>query len=226
MTPLLTGLVDDAGLFPPTSLSMGVALERHRRSDHPMLSGRFLVPTGRVDELLSLMGEDEKLGIHLIGGPVEVEDPRLTVLAVESREPVHSQIPCYVEGVSPKDLAGRDFFGKIRCGGESVPTVTELATYIALAARFSVPFKATAGLHEAVRHDEHHGFLNIVIATSRALNGGDVADAIACPDGQALADEAVHLSSDQVLATRWLLHSYGSCDTQQPIDEARALGLT
>ncbi|MCU1595245.1 MAG: hypothetical protein JWO12_2637, partial [Frankiales bacterium] len=82
MIGLLRGLVDDAGLFPPTSLSMADALARHRRSDSPMLSGRFLVPSDRVDELIGLLDQDDKLEVHLIGGLVQVDDPRVTVRAV------------------------------------------------------------------------------------------------------------------------------------------------
>ena len=44
MIRLLSRLVDDAGLFPPTSLDMDKALARHRSVSHPMLTGRFLVP--------------------------------------------------------------------------------------------------------------------------------------------------------------------------------------
>jgi len=47
-----------------------------------------------------------------------------------------------------------------------------------------VPFKCTAGLHHAVHHTDpatgfvHHGFLNIVAATARAIVGGDVEGAL------------------------------------------------
>lgn len=225
MIALLRGLVDDAGMFPPTSLSMPDALARHRTSNSPMLSGRFLVPADRVAELVPLLGEDEKLDVHLIGGTTAVEDPRINVVAVEMREAVPTDFPCYVEGVSPLELAGRGYFGKVRCGGESVPSVDEIALYLARAARASVPFKATAGLHEAVRRADAHGFLNILVATSRALSGGDIAEALAMTDGRVLAEEALRLSGDQVVATRWLFHSYGSCDTERPIADARELGL-
>jgi hypothetical protein len=222
LIPLLAGLVDDAGLFPPTSLAMADAVARHRRSNSPMLSRRFLVPADRVQELLDLLGDDEKLDVHLIGGLKDPGDPRLTVRAVEIREAVPTEFPCYVEGVAPKDLEGLGYFGKVRCNDISVD---DLALYVAWAARCSVPFKATAGMHEAVRHGESHGFLNLLVATSRALSGGAIADALACTSGAELAAEARELSADQVLATRWLLHSYGSCDTERPITDARELGL-
>ena len=66
MIALLAGLVDDAGLFPPSSLPMADALERHRRSHHPMLSGCFLCPGDRVDELRDW--EQVKL---LLGGEIK-----------------------------------------------------------------------------------------------------------------------------------------------------------
>ncbi len=222
MILLLRGLVDDAGLFPPSSMSMADALTRHRASTSPMLSGRFLLPSDRVVELLALLPDDEKLDVHLIGPLVEVDDPRLTVRAVETRTAEATRFPCYVEGVAPKELAGRDFFGKVRCADISIP---ELAAYLAMAARLSLPFKATAGLHEAVRHGDHHGYLNVVLAVARALSSGDPAVALACTSADELAAEARELSDDLVTATRWLFHSYGSCDTARPVDDARELGL-
>lgn len=44
---LLAAPVDDAGLFPPGSRPMAVAVARHRADEaagHPMLSNRFLCP--------------------------------------------------------------------------------------------------------------------------------------------------------------------------------------
>ena len=44
-------------------------------------------------------------------------------------------------------------------------------------------------------------------------------------DPDALAHEARELSDDLVTATRWLFHSYGSCDTVRPVTDAHDLGL-
>jgi hypothetical protein len=52
-----------------------------------------------------------------------------------------------------------------------------------------------------------------------------VAGVLASTDAAALADEARELSADLVTATRWLFHSYGSCDTARPIADAQRLGL-
>lgn len=231
MTALLTGLVDDAGLFPPAWLPMDEALARFRASQHPMLSGRFLCPGDRVAELLDLL--DGPIEVHLLGDDaVDLpSDPRVTVRAVELRSGVMSEIPCYVEGVAPAALAGKGAFGKLRCGGLRIPSVEEVASYVTECARLSLPFKGTAGMHAAVRGWEetkgepHHGYLNLLLAVSRAVSGGDVAAVLASTDAQALAAEAKGLVPELVTATRVLLHSYGSCDTARPIADARQLGL-
>jgi len=245
LSPLLTGLVDDAGLFPPSWLPMDEALQRFWAASSPMLSGRFLCPADRVPELLAALpviqaaaGTPEgyrsrPLEVHLIGdGSVELpDDPRLLVRAVELRSGVMADIPCYVEGVAPKQLGGRGVFGKLRCGGARIPSVEEVAGYVTEAARHSLPFKATAGLHAAVRgwestkDEPHHGYLNVLLAVARALSDGDVADVLASTDADALAEEARGLSADVVTATRWMFHSYGSCDTDRPVKDAADLGL-
>lgn len=231
MIRLLEGLVDDAGLFPPAWMPMAEALARHRASASPMLSGRFLLPGDRVGELLEVL--DGPLVVHLVGdASVELPtDPRLDVRAVELRSGTRDDLPCYVEGIAPAELKPHGMLGKLRCGGVRVPPVEEVAAYVVAAARHSLPFKATAGLHAAVRGWEstgdvpHHGYLNLLLAVARALHEDDVLDVLRCTDADALVAEARELSPDVVTATRWLLHSYGSCDTVRPVKDAHDLGL-
>jgi hypothetical protein len=231
VTPLLAGLVDDAGLFPPSWLPMDAALARFRAADHPMLSGRFLCPGDRVEELLGVL--DGPIEVHLIGdAAVQLPtDPRISVRAVELRSGLMDEIPCYVEGIAPSALVGRGVFGKLRCGGLRIPSVTEIATYVSECARLSLPFKGTAGMHAAVRGWEdtkgepHHGYLNLLLAVARALSGGDVEEVLASTSPAALAAEALSLDPALVSATRALFHSYGSCDTARPVSDARDLGL-
>ncbi|MCW2543150.1 MAG: hypothetical protein JWM40_702 [Frankiales bacterium] len=228
---LLRGLVDDAGLFPPAWLPMDEALVRFRASTSPMLSGRFLCPADRVDELVAVL--DGPIDVHLIGATSVTlpSDPRITVRAVELRAGIHDGLPCYLEGIEPARLKEHGVFGKLRCGGAHIPSVEDVAAFVTASARHSVPFKATAGMHAAVRGWEstngipHHGYLNLLVAVSRAISGGNVAQALEVTDGDALAEEAMRLSDDQVLAVRWLFHSYGSCDTARPVEDAMKLGL-
>ncbi len=128
--------------------------------------------------------------------------------------------------------AGRG--AKLRTGGvraDLFPSDAELAAFIAAAADAGVAFKCTAGLHHAVRHVDtgtgfrHHGFLNVIVATARAVCGGDVGAAIAETDGARLAAEAAGLDDDHAQRTRTGFHSYGSCDLAGPIADLEALGL-
>ena len=218
---LLDRLVDDAGLFPPTSLSMADALARHRSVRHPMLSGRFLVPGDRLEELSALL--DAPLDVHVIGPPLFAQHPgavqKLIVRAREGRADAD-----YLEGVAPADLPP-GCFGKVRCAGISDE---DLAAFIASAAAHSRPFKATAGLHRAVRGWDgpgFHGYLNVLLAVAYELSGGKALEALRIDDPTVLADEVRALTDDQVTAVRWLFHSYGSCDTVQPYLDAQELGL-
>lgn len=126
---------------------------------------------------------------------------------------------------------------KVRCGGlraELFPSPEELASFIHACWRAGVAFKATAGLHHAVRaRDErtgfvHHGFLNLALAACRVVAGATVADlaaVLACGDAEALVAEARGLAATTAEAARSLFVAYGSCSTAQPIEDVRALGL-
>jgi hypothetical protein len=128
--------------------------------------------------------------------------------------------------------AGRG--AKLRTGGlraELFPAAGELAAFISAGADRQVPFKCTAGLHHAVHHTDpttgfvHHGFLNIVVATARAIAGGDVEDALTEERPERLAAEASAIDPPAAAATRALFVSYGSCDVQEPVADLLALGL-
>jgi hypothetical protein len=126
---------------------------------------------------------------------------------------------------------------KVRCGGaraELFPSPDELAAFLCSCAETAVNFKATAGLHGAVRHrDEatgfvHHGYLNLVLGTARAAARGsveEVAEVLATTDEAALVAEFRTVSARMALLTRALFRAYGSCSTTEPREEASALGL-
>lgn len=170
-------------------------------------------------------------------------DRALTALAE-----VPSGVPAYVEpavraasrplltALTARATAGaRPLGAKLRCGGvraELFPTPGEVADFVLDCVASGVPFKATAGLHEAVRHTgpgtgfPHHGFLNLLLATAEAVSGGgreDVLAVLRAEDGAALASRAYRLDAREVLATRASLVSYGSCSTAQPVRQAEAV---
>jgi len=147
--------------------------------------------------------------------------------------------PDWVKAVAAAGAAGAAGLrgAKVRCGGaraDLFPSPEELAAFVCACFEHGVPFKATAGLHGAVRHRDgqtgfvHHGFLNLLLAAARAAKGmaaGEVAAVLASTDGPALAAEARALSGREVSAARLLFRAYGSCSTSEPPEEAAALGL-
>ncbi len=126
---------------------------------------------------------------------------------------------------------------KIRCGGvseQNFPSIEEVADFLAVINTGASSFKATAGLHNAVRHTAedtgftHHGFLNLLIATSRLISGADrseVHDALEQTDGKALAQEARNLTEHEALSVRGVFASYGSCSLTDPVADLEELGL-
>ncbi|HKY75825.1 MAG TPA: hypothetical protein VJS45_06790 [Acidimicrobiia bacterium] len=273
---LLSALVDDAGLFPPESLPMADALARHRADDeasHPMLSGRFLCPGSRLEELRtewSRLAADRseplRLGVILDTGLDGLDaarseialDPLLALEMVEVPAPWAEAVtaaldalagfepaaflegprsPDWVKAVATAKGPGGLRGAKIRCGGaraDLFPSPEELAAFICACFEHGVPFKATAGLHGAVRHRDdqtgfvHHGFLNLALGAVRAAAGrsvDEVAAVLSSTDGTALAGEARAVSGRELSAARLLFRAYGSCSTSEPREEAAALGL-
>jgi hypothetical protein len=69
VSPLVAALVDDAGLFPPTALSMPDAVARHRHDlagGSPVLTHRFLCPASRIGEVRAELTRADRFRIGLI----------------------------------------------------------------------------------------------------------------------------------------------------------------
>ena len=123
---------------------------------------------------------------------------------------------------------------KFRTGGLEAhlfPDASTVAAWIDAALDRETPYKCTAGLHHAVRHRdhetgfEHHGFLNVLLATRRAFDGGTVAEVAEVLDDHYANDlVALARTSDLAGARRWFT-SYGSCSVTEPLDDLLALGL-
>ena len=155
----------------------------------------------------------------------------------------------YVEAPRPGDarwwevidhVAHADLRLKFRTGGTEAgafPSESDLATWVCGAVTRSVPFKCTAGLHQAVRHTdattgfEHHGYLNVLLATARAVTGAEprqVEAVVARRDARAVADEVADTSGNVMFSAREAFTSYGSCSILEPLHdlaELRLLGL-
>jgi hypothetical protein len=182
-------------------------------------------------------------------------DPRLVLETIEARLPaaelaaVTSHAPpeakVYVElplttpdwNSASREVVSRNMAGKIRCGGTDAalfPTAGQLTDFLLAAATAVMPFKATAGLHHAVRYTdtvtgfEHHGFLNLLLAACRAAGGsaaGEVRAMLLEDDGVVLAAAARQVPPQLAARTRALFVAYGSCSTSEPVEDLAALGL-
>jgi hypothetical protein len=90
---LVTGLFDDAALFPPGDAPMAAAVPAHRRLRARLgdLVGPFVVPAARLGELAEHLGDGEPLGVSLIAAAGDLPAaaarvtacPGLTLAAVE-----------------------------------------------------------------------------------------------------------------------------------------------
>ncbi|MDX6351209.1 MAG: hypothetical protein QOF84_5999 [Streptomyces sp.] len=134
-------------------------------------------------------------------------------------------------------LAGTRYHAKLRTGGivaEAFPDESELAGAIVACVRQGTPFKCTAGLHRAVRRRdpetgfEHHGFLNVLLATAAALDGDEpdaVAAVLAQRDPDRLVADYAFLGPDGAAAARSRFTSFGSCSIDEPVEDLVHLGL-
>jgi hypothetical protein len=122
---------------------------------------------------------------------------------------------------------------KFRTGGLEAhlfPPAHALAQWIDAALDRETAFKCTAGLHNAVRHDNadgftHHGFLNVLLATLHAFDGSPLDEVVALleqrdPDALVATAREVDLARGR----RWFT-SFGSCSVAEPRDDLLALGL-
>jgi hypothetical protein len=114
-------------------------------------------------------------------------EPGELLAALDTVIPKAARLEVFVE--IPRDarrdpllaaLAGTRYRAKFRTGGvraEFYPDEAELAAAVLAAVGAGVPFKATAGLHHALRNTdpetgfEQHGFLNLLLAADAAGRG-------------------------------------------------------
>lgn len=220
-------------------------------TDLPLVRGfggpLSVVVTGGAGQLAGPIGLCAKLGLNLAGLEIAVRDlddpagaARRIVTALDE---VETDLPVYVElPATPAEfgwlaaadvVAEAELFLKFRTGGleaGAFPSSEVLAGWVDAALDRETPFKCTAGLHNAVRHlgddgFEHHGFVNVLVATRRAFDGASPDDVVAVleqRDGARLVADAADL--DLAGARRWF-RSFGSCSVAEPLADLRALGL-
>jgi hypothetical protein len=134
-------------------------------------------------------------------------------------------------------VAARGYGVKLRTGGlvaDAFPTEVEVAEFIRAGVTEGAPFKCTAGLHRAIRHRdphngfEHHGFLNILVATTAAIGGASVDDLVeilAQQDPGELVRPALDVDPAGAAAVRRAFTGFGTCSVDEPVDHLTELGL-
>jgi hypothetical protein len=148
-------------------------------------------------------------------------------------------------------IEGAGAAAKIRTGGVAAgvfPTPAGLVRFLSGADDAGVAFKATAGLHHALRGcypltyetgsetETMHGFLNLGVAAAIVRTGGTPQDAIdalveSSPEALEFGSEGL-IWKGRALATaeladtrRCFFRSFGSCAFREPADELRRLQL-
>lgn len=138
----------------------------------------------------------------------------------------------------------RPLGAKLRCGGvvaEAFPDPAQVVAFITACVAARLPFKATAGLHHPIRHEDRqlgvmrHGFLNLLMASVFAQQGAATAQLI-----DVVADTDPDSFQLTVSGAAWRGHrarigdltrareqfaAYGSCSFAEPIDDLVALGM-
>lgn len=215
-------------------------------SGQPCLSVSVTVPTG-PEHLAEAMATVQELPVHLQAlevavpegiGITELLNALDTVCVHSPAVEVFVEIPRAERSAELiAALSGTRYRAKFRTGGiraELYPGETELAEAVGAAVNAGVAFKATAGLHHAVRNTdpetgfEQHGFLNLLLATECALRGADQAELVrilAERDDQAIAAHVRDLDTARVAATRDQFVSFGTCSINDPLTELMDLDL-
>ena len=210
-----------------------------------------VVVTGGAGNVAGLASLARRLHIAVEGIEIALRDPddlagaaRRVAAAVDAARAegqLDDHVPVYVElphvpssaswFAAADEVAAQEFRLKFRTGGldaAAYPHSHALARWIDAALDRETPFKCTAGLHRAVRHTgedgfEHHGFLNVLVATRRAFDGAGLDEVVATLEER---DAAALLADVDELdrARRWFT-SFGSCSVSEPLDDLIALGL-
>jgi len=196
-----------------------------------------LTAPGGAAQLASALPElarDDRIALRAVevALPAEasVEEFRTDLVAV----PLDPGVDVYVE--VPRDdrrtavldvIAAAGLRAKFRTGGiraDLYPSDAELAESIRAAVERAVAFKATAGLHHAIRNTdpqtgfEQHGFLNLLLA---AADPADAETLLAVRDSGEIAARVRDL--DPAVRARFV--SYGTCSVLDPVTDLIDLQL-
>lgn len=219
--------LDELRRHDPGPLRLGVILDT---GEPPDLRG-FTV------ELIETLPPPSALPFRRIGPDAWSTIPEpgiLTARRIAPWAPPTARIFVEVPRSGDFPRVGRGVGLKIRCGGprpEDFPSTHRLGAFIRHCVRDGVPFKATAGLHRAVRHPDpsfgvyRHGFLNLLLAVCAALTERDPVQVLEIGDPGELVQLAEGVPVSVARRARELFVSYASCCTAAPLEDLAELGL-
>ncbi|MER7459719.1 hypothetical protein [Micromonospora sp. NPDC126480] len=191
------------------------------------------LPTGvtmrQVEVAVAKRGEDPQPGLAESLALAR----RLAGTTVYAEIPLTFGLMGALDTLAGARAAGAPVAAKFRTGGlaaELFPTPAELAAVICACRDRELPFKLTAGLHNAVRHLDpetgftHHGFANVLAAALAAAGGAGVervTELLIATDPRPLLQPI----EDGLAAARPLWVGYGSCSILEPLTDLIRLGL-
>lgn len=194
----------------------------------------FLAPDGvtarQVEVAVAKRGEDPLPGIAEL---LRLTDELPGVEAVYAELPLTFGLMGALDALVAARADGAPIAAKFRTGGlaaELFPTPTELAAVICACRDRGLPFKLTAGLHQAIRHLDpetgftHHGYANVLAATLAAADGDgvrSVAELLTVVDPRPLVER----TTARLDWPRPLWVGFGSCSILEPLTDLIRLGL-
>lgn len=160
--------------------------------------------------------------------------------------PIAEDVKSFIVAIKKKN-----YRAKVRTGGvvtDAIPSPQDLARFIFLCAKHHVAFKATAGLHHAIRglypltyapdspSGTMFGFLNVFLASAFAYSGLSESDLVKLLNETDLNHFSFHegearwrthtlgVSMLEEIRTHFVL-SFGSCSFEEPIEDLKKYHL-
>ena len=248
----------------------------YRHGKYGYALGRFVVDLNHIGSLREAAGDSiDTLSLSVVASPAsdwdklaELADAGIRIEVVEVKPnlsgdvaslnkripagvrayfevPMNNEATGFVEGI-----AGAGTRAKLRMGGviaEAFPSTSSVARMLKELARRGIAFKATAGLHHAIRSRHPftydvdsqsgvmHGFVNLFCAAALIHFRGDVDDAESLLKDEdttawevndtAIRWKSFGVSTSQVREVRRkFMNSFGCCSFEEPLQGLEALG--
>lgn len=202
-----------------------------------------------MDPVMTIAAAEAKLTEPTYSSLAALLDAMLSIapdivafVEVDTKNSISEQVSLIASALRERRRVGG---AKLRCGGitpDMSPTPAQVAELVIACTNEQLPFKATAGLHEPIRHfdprlgAERHGFVNILLAAALAEAGSDpemiedvICDthvdnfSISAAFASWLGEEIPGSALRRVRGSGFI--AYGSCDFDEPIDALTALGF-